>query len=236
MSEDKSERKIAKSMSKNLVQDGSLPHRLRRLQRVWPDAEGNISYLLTLCVKGRSPELDNELTFERFTKFLEASPVLYRWFGRRFVIMPDHIHLIARMGHEAVRLGEWIKALKAVVGRGLGFHEITGGAQVRSDGHQKLGNAHQGSGDGGKNFIRRKWQWQKGFHDHKFRTIESERKKWEYVCLNPVRAGLVKCPEDWPYGGEMFYDGVQVPMLVRGTPPLFKTGKLIEKKDGNASE
>src|SRR5258707_1318459 len=43
--------------------------------------------------------------------------------------------------------------------------------------------------------IKRAWRWQDGYHDHKFRTPESEARKWEYVCLNPVRAGLVKRPE-----------------------------------------
>ena len=33
-------------------------------------------------------------------------------------MMPDHIHLIARMGHDASCLGQWIKALKAVVFEG----------------------------------------------------------------------------------------------------------------------
>ena len=33
-----------------------------------------------------------------------------------FVVMPDHLHLIAHQGREAVRLGQWIKAMKAVVG------------------------------------------------------------------------------------------------------------------------
>ena len=91
------------------------PRRLRRLHRVWPDRDGNISYLLTPCVDGRGCILDNKPTFERFIAFLLDSPTRYRWFGRRFVVMPDHIHLIARMGHDAVRLGQWIKALKAVV-------------------------------------------------------------------------------------------------------------------------
>ena len=51
--------------------------------------------------------------------------------------------------------------------------------------------------------IKRSWRWQDGFHDHKFRTPESESRKWEYVCLNPVRYGLVKRPEEWPFGGEI---------------------------------
>jgi len=30
------------------------PRRLRRLHRVWPDRDGNISYLLTMCVDSRA--------------------------------------------------------------------------------------------------------------------------------------------------------------------------------------
>jgi hypothetical protein len=89
---------------------------VNRLHRVWPDHDGNISYLLTPCIDGRARVLDNEATFERLAAFLLDSPARYRWFGRRFVIMPDHIHLIAHMGQDAVRLGQWVKALKAVVG------------------------------------------------------------------------------------------------------------------------
>src|SRR5947209_7812362 len=46
------------------------PRRLRRLHRVWPDRDGNISYLLTLCVDGRARILDNDATFQRLTAFL----------------------------------------------------------------------------------------------------------------------------------------------------------------------
>src|SRR5439155_1916834 len=63
------------------------PRRLRRLHRVWPDRDGNISYLLTPCVDGRARVLDNEITFERFVAFLLDSPKRYHWYGRRFVIM-----------------------------------------------------------------------------------------------------------------------------------------------------
>ena len=66
--------------------------------------------------------------------------------------------------------------------------------------------------------IKHPWRWQAGFHDHKFRTRESESRKWEYICLNPVRANLVNRPEDWPYGGEIFYEESDGPKLIRGTP------------------
>jgi putative transposase len=38
------------------------------------------------------------------------------------------------------------------------------------------------------------------FH-HRLRGEESYSEKWEYVRENPVRAGLVTRPEDWPYQG-----------------------------------
>ena len=43
--------------------------------------------------------------------------------------------------------------------------------------------------------------WQRGFFDHLLRREESYAEKWEYVRQNPVRAGLVKRVEDWPYQG-----------------------------------
>jgi putative transposase len=40
----------------------------------------------------------------------------------------------------------------------------------------------------------------RGFH-HRLRRSENYRDKWEYVRANPVRAGLMKNPDDWPYQG-----------------------------------
>jgi REP element-mobilizing transposase RayT len=46
--------------------------------------------------------------------------------------------------------------------------------------------------------------WQKGFFDHVLRSSESYSQKWEYVRGNPVRAGLARSWEDWPYSGELW--------------------------------
>jgi REP element-mobilizing transposase RayT len=47
----------------------------------------------------------------------------------------------------------------------------------------------------------RAFQWQAGFFDHLLRSDESYERKWEYVYQNPVRAGLVATPEEWPFAG-----------------------------------
>jgi putative transposase len=45
--------------------------------------------------------------------------------------------------------------------------------------------------------------WQEGGFDRLLRKEESYAEKWEYVRQNPVLAGLVRTPEEWPYQGEI---------------------------------
>jgi putative transposase len=45
--------------------------------------------------------------------------------------------------------------------------------------------------------------WQPGFFDHLLQTNESYSAKWSYVRDNPVRAGLVRTADEWPYQGEV---------------------------------
>jgi len=41
--------------------------------------------------------------------------------------------------------------------------------------------------------------WQRDFFDHRIRNEESLEEKWQYILHNPVRAGLVSSPEEWPF-------------------------------------
>jgi len=41
--------------------------------------------------------------------------------------------------------------------------------------------------------------WQRGFFDHRLRDSSAWQAKTMYVRLNPVRAGLCKEPDQWPY-------------------------------------
>ena len=45
--------------------------------------------------------------------------------------------------------------------------------------------------------------WQRRFFDHVLRSDESYAEKWNYVRENPVRAGLVKNTDEWPFAGEI---------------------------------
>ncbi len=41
--------------------------------------------------------------------------------------------------------------------------------------------------------------WQRGFFEHRVRNDAECQEKWQYILLNPVRAGLVKTADAWPY-------------------------------------
>jgi putative transposase len=45
--------------------------------------------------------------------------------------------------------------------------------------------------------------WQRDCWDTQLRNHESYSEKWTYVRNNPVRAGLVKTSDDWPYQGSL---------------------------------
>jgi putative transposase len=87
--------------------------------------------------------------------------------------MPDHIHLFVALPPTEVTLERWIQMLKTVLGKTM----------------LRLGL--------------QKPHWQEGFFDHVLRSSESYAEKWNYVRLNPVRAGLCVETEEWPFQGEI---------------------------------
>jgi REP element-mobilizing transposase RayT len=87
--------------------------------------------------------------------------------------MPDHLHLFAAFAPGSPSLSAWMRALKRTL-------------------------AKDWSARGGEGA-----HWQKGFFDHVLRSEESYEERWRYVRENPVRAGLVNGPEEWPYQGEI---------------------------------
>jgi putative transposase len=90
-----------------------------------------------------------------------------------YVLMPDHFHLFVAVDDERVMLAEWMKSLKNTLSKTLRSNSVA--------------PPH----------------FQKGFFDHLLRGPESYTEKWHYVRENPVRAGLVKHWEDWPFCGEI---------------------------------
>ena len=90
------------------------------------------------------------------------------------VVMPDHVHMIFTALRDvdtaAFALPEIMKRIK-----GVSAHAI----------NKELGRSGQ--------------VWQEESFDHVLRSNESLAEKVEYVCQNPVRVGLVRVPEEYPW-------------------------------------
>jgi len=43
--------------------------------------------------------------------------------------------------------------------------------------------------------------WQKGYYEHVLRDEEDSKEIAFYIIANPVRAGLVQSPDDYPFSG-----------------------------------
>ncbi|MGD0650317.1 MAG: transposase [Verrucomicrobiia bacterium] len=95
------------------------------------------------------------------------------WKVGRYVVMPDHVHFFISPLEREANLSKYIQAFRSLVTRQL----------------RPLGYPYP--------------LWQSEFFDHLLRSDESYEQKWHYVLNNPVRAGLVRRWEDWPYAGEL---------------------------------
>ncbi|HPB10942.1 MAG TPA: hypothetical protein PLU38_09705 [Kiritimatiellia bacterium] len=109
--------------------------------------------------------------------FLDACRRADAWRTGRYVIMPDHVHFFCTPARfPAVALRAWLRFLK---------ERIT----------KQLGATHQSAG--------KPWRWQADAWDTQIRDGEHYHEKWLYVLNNPVRAGLVGKPDQWPFQGEV---------------------------------
>ncbi len=132
----------------------------------------NPIFLVTTCVENRKPVLACEDIAKIFIEEWSTSLDRYSWAIGRYVIMPDHIHFFCSSIEQKKRLSTYVGKWKEWTSKSI---------RKRT----RLGD----------------FRWQRGFFDHLLRNVESRSDKWEYVRNNPVRAGLVEAPEDWPHQG-----------------------------------
>jgi len=72
--------------------------------------------------------------------------------------------------------------------------------------------------------------WQKGFYDHVLGDGESIDSAALYAFLNPVRAGLVRRVEEWPYSGSFVFAWPNVPVVSTVFVPSWKKEAQAEVK------
>ena len=105
----------------------------------------------------------------------------------RWVVMPDHVHLVLLPSVD-VRLGPAIGQLKSWTSQQiLRSSELRQPVLCRDDGSPAV--------------------WERRCYDHNCHNEEVVRTKVEYCHNNPVRRGLVKHASDWPWSSYNWYRG-----------------------------
>ena len=129
---------------------------------------------VTVVAAGRRVVLDNEEAHEILRGVWARSAEKNGWWVGDYLLMPNHVHFFARASRTADPMKKWVQIWKSVSARAL---------------LKRCGLAGP--------------LWQEDYFDRYLRSGENYTDKWRYVEVNPVRAGLVEQPEDWPYRGQI---------------------------------
>ena len=154
---------------------------LRRLDRVWVDCP---IYFITTCTLDRQPILGSGDVASILVQEWRTAHDRNGWAVGRYTIMPEHVHFFCRAELNGAPLEIFMQKWKQWTSKRIGreIARIPIATAVRKN----------------KGTL-----WQEEFFDHVLRSTESYTQKWEYVKENPVRAGLVKKADDWPFQGEI---------------------------------
>ena len=145
----------------------------RHLAHLSPFTDSSMVFL-TVTLHNRRRVLDCSTAHEVLRGLWDRSATHDGWFVGDYLLMPDHVHFFARAALESRSMSEWVQMWKSVSSRQ--FIKTLGlKAPV----------------------------WQEDYFDRYLRNGESYADKWLYVEQNPVRAGLVGSPEEWPYKGRI---------------------------------
>ena len=150
------------------------------------DQEGHFHYLTFSCYRRRNLLSDN--LHKKIVIGIMGTQLAKQKGGCiGFVVMPDHVHTIVRFDHPG-QVSHFMKQWKQMSSRRIkknmrdNYRSYTLGFQVEDP------------------------VWQRRYYDF---NIYSERKmleKLDYMHGNPVRAGMVRKPEDWYYGSARWYE------------------------------
>jgi putative transposase len=136
------------------------------------------AHFVTFSCYRRQPRLRHPARCRLFLEKLEQTRLRFALRVYGYVVMPEHIHLLVSEPDRGL-LSTALQSLKLAVAK-----------QVRA-----LGMA---PGEPAQ-------FWQKRYYDRNVRDHEEFLEKLRYLHRNPVKRGLVRRPEDWPWSSFRHY-------------------------------
>ena len=137
---------------------------------VWCRFDGHgFPCLLTTNVEGRRPAFRDASAAHRLVGIIRAVAAEERFQLIAYVVMPDHLHIVARTP-PGLTTGRIMKVVKGGFAR-----------------EYQASRGEKGS------------FWQSRYHEKALRSEEALWAAVEYVHYNPVAAGLVRVPAEYPW-------------------------------------
>jgi putative transposase len=152
----------------------------------------NTARFITMSCYQRYRLFNHPRLYETFLRHLESFRIENEISVLGYVVMPNHVHLVL-YPHSELKMGIAIGKLKSRYA-----YEIISGWKIENKKvHEKL-RVMRGSKVSYA-------FWQLRCYDHNCRSPEIVREKIHYCHNNPVRAGLVKDPEEWRWSSYNCY-------------------------------
>ncbi|MGB7768993.1 MAG: hypothetical protein WBN22_09105 [Verrucomicrobiia bacterium] len=165
----------------NRYQDNQFPQRQNPSPGVHIQLGQSNMVLLTITTEKREPWLANEGAHQLLHQTWSEATA---WLVGDYLLMPDHFHLFCAPGDLHFTIETWISYWK----REFALKQKQLARTLAPP----------------KSVVPPEWKFQsRGWH-HRLRDGENYSEKWVYVQENPIRKGLVKRIEDWPFKGRVF--------------------------------
>jgi REP element-mobilizing transposase RayT len=182
---------------------------------------------ITLVADSRRPVFADMLLAKAILTSLLSSETLASMYLRAFCLMPDHLHLLARLRQEEFDIPNLIGGFKSFTTQlyWKRSKEIVASGEISSPSLRVNKSEARASralisalrdGDATlrpevvelKNWpcvqpeaFLKKHLWQARFFDHVIRNDKDLRENLNYIAMNPVKAGYVSQPWFYPYAG-----------------------------------
>jgi putative transposase len=175
-----------------------LPHELinKMAYRIFSDK--NYAYFVTWTVVDWLPLFAESIYCQIVLDSLNYLRTNKHTMPNAFVVMSSHIHAIL-WPEDGVNLSDVTRDFKRFTSR-----EISTEAN-RQGGHQIIRVFEKARAINRAQDISQYQVWQEGSHPEAIYSEKFAKQKMDYIHLNPVRAGMAKTADEWPYSSARAY-------------------------------
>ena len=169
---------------------------MSRSYRIFTDM--HYAYFVTWTLVDWVNLFDKELYRNIVLESLNYLPIEKKTQLNAFVVMPSHIHAILWPEIE-INLSDVIRDFKRFTSRKISQEAETRNATESLKVFEKARSENRAQD------VSKYQVWQEGSHPEAIFTEKFARQKMDYIHMNPVKAGLVKTADEWPYSSARAY-------------------------------